>query len=116
MFWTPEVAHGLDAGYYLPLLADRQTIMPPQHYASDGTPEYMAFVNQRLTDLEAVRDDPVVLWEAMRRYQITHIFIGARPTYLDAAQFLAHPDLFELLYDQNNVYVFAVRAAAKEGG
>src|SRR5690349_6453894 len=47
-FWTPGIAHGLDGGYILPLLAARQTIMPPQHYASDGSMEYRDLINQRL--------------------------------------------------------------------
>jgi hypothetical protein len=109
-FWTPLVAHGLEAGYYLPLLAARQTIMPLQNYASDGTTEYRGFINQRLQDLAAATDAHA-LWQTMRAYDITHIYIGKRPTGLDPQTFLADPADFELLYDKDGVWIFGVRTA-----
>jgi hypothetical protein len=107
-FWTPGVAHGLDGGYYLPLLAHRQTIMPPQHYASDGSAEYRAFVVKRLHDLDAAQDAEA-LWAVLNEYGISHIYIGVRDTPLDPAFFLARPDLFVPLYDQDSVWIFQVR-------
>ena len=106
-FWTPEVAHGLDGGYYLPLLAARQTIMPPQHYASDGSGDYRAFVNQRLHDLDAAQDADV-LWAVLKQYAITHVYIGVRKTQLDPAFFAARPDLFVPRYEQDGVWIFQV--------
>ena len=44
-FWTPIVAHGLDTGYWIPLLAYRQTTLPVKTCASDGSLEYMELVN-----------------------------------------------------------------------
>ncbi len=111
-FWTPTVAHGLDAGYYLPLLAGRQTIMPLQNYASDGTMEYRIFVNQRLRDLAAAPDSHA-LWQQMNAYGITHLYIGVRDTELNPQTFLDNPNDFELLYDQGDVWVFAVRPPAQ---
>jgi hypothetical protein len=108
-FWTPEVAHGLDGGYFLPLLAGRQTIMPPQHYASDGSAEYRLFINERLRALHAAQDVDA-LWATMQRYGITHIYIGVRPTGLDPASFAARPDLFRPLYAAEGVTIFQVVA------
>jgi hypothetical protein len=107
-FWTPGVAHGLDGGYYLPLLAARQTIMPPQHYASDGSGEFRNLVNQRLHDLTAAQDADT-LWQVMNNYAITHVYIGVRKTPLDPGFFAARPDLFVPLYEQDGVRVFQVR-------
>lgn len=109
-FWTPTVAHGLEGGYYLPLLAARQTIMPLQNYASDGTMEYRTLVNQRLRDLASAPDSHA-LWQTMQQYGITHVYIGERPTPVDPHLFLDNPQDFELLYDGGNVWVFAVRNA-----
>lgn len=106
-FWTPEVAHGLDGGYYLPLLAARQTIMPPQHYASDGSGDYRALINQRLRDLDAAQDADA-LWRVLQQYAITHVYIGVRGTPLDPAFFAARPDLFVPLYEQAGVWIFQV--------
>ncbi len=112
-FWTPFVAHGLDGGYFLPLLAGRQTVMPPQHYASDGTLEYRTFVNQRVRDLHAAEahapQDVHALWQVLHQYGISHVYIGVRATQLDAAWFAARPDLFTLLYQQDGVTIYAVR-------
>jgi hypothetical protein len=112
-FWTPYVAHGLDGGYFLPLLAARQTVMPPQHYASDGTLEYRAFINQRLHELHAAQNAAPeaadALWHVLRAYGITHVYIGVRATDLDPAWFAARPDLFTPLYDQDGVAIFAVQ-------
>jgi hypothetical protein len=108
-FWTPTVAHGLEGGYYLPLLTGRQTIMPLQNYASDGTMEYRRMVNQRLRDLAAA-PDAHALAQVMRDYGITHVYIGVRPTPVNAQSFLDDPDDFELLYDENDVRIFALRA------
>jgi hypothetical protein len=106
-FWTPEVAHGLDGGYFLPLLAGRQTIMPPQHYASDGSAEYRVFINERLRALHAARDVDA-LWAAMQLYGITHLYIGVRPSGLDPAYFAGRPDLFLPLYAVEGVTIFQV--------
>jgi hypothetical protein len=108
-FWTPTVAHGLEGGYYLPLLAGRQTIMPLQNYASDGTAEYIHRVNQRLRDLNAAADAPS-LAQTMRAYGITHVYLGERPTPVNPQTFLDDPADFELLYDADHVLIFAVRA------
>lgn len=114
-FWTPTVAHGLEAGYYLPLLAGRQTIMPLQNYASDGTMEYRSLVNQRLRDLAAA-PDMHTLAQTMRAYGISHVYIGARPTHLNPQSFVDAPADFDLLYNEGGVWIFAVRPAALQGG
>jgi hypothetical protein len=105
-FWTPVVAHGLDAGYYLPLLAGRQTIMPPQNYLNDS-PDQAELINRRIRDLTAAQD-PAAQWGVMRRYGITHVYIGARPTQLDPQVYLSRSDLFSQLYAADGVYIFAV--------
>lgn len=114
-FWTPTVAHGLEGGYYLPLLAGRQTIMPLQNYASDGTMEYRVLVNQRLRDLAAATEGHA-LRQTMQRYGISHVYIGERPTHLSPQFFLDNPADFELLYDQGGVWIFAVRGPEQAEG
>ena len=106
-FWTPIVAHGLDAGYWIPYLADRQTTLPPQMYASDGSAEYMAMINTRARELihaSSISD----AHNLMVNYGITHVYIGNRPSSLSAQEFLQHADLFELLYNDGQVWIFRV--------
>jgi len=106
-FWTPEVAHGLDAGYWIPYLAGRETVLPPQLYKSDGTPTYARSVNARARRL-AEASDILELHALLKEYDITHIYIGERPTPLEAKSFKSHPSLFHLLYEDDGVHIFEV--------
>ena len=104
-FWTPLVAHGLDAGYWLPYLAQREVTVPLEPYASDGSPEYMAFVNRRARDLVEA-DTPEQLWQRMTNYDVTHVYLGNRPANRRADFFLGDPAHFRLLHSQNGVWIF----------
>jgi hypothetical protein len=104
-FWTPVVAHGLDAGYWIPLLAERQTILPPEPYGSDGSAAYMQVVNQRARALLEA-STPQDLWERMQEYGVTHVYVGKRDTYLNADFFLQAPAYFQPLYSVDGVWVF----------
>jgi hypothetical protein len=104
-FWTPLVAHGLDAGYWLPFLAQREVTIPLEPYASDGSSEYIAFVNRRARELIEA-DTPEQLWQVMKKYNVSHIYLGSRPANLQADFFLSDPDDFRLLYSENGVLVF----------
>jgi hypothetical protein len=104
-FWTPVVAHGLDAGYWIPLLANRQATLPVQTYASDGSPEYRELVNQRARRLHT-SETPEQLWETMGEYDVTHVYIGKRPTGLKPEFFLGDASHFQVLYSRDGVWVF----------
>jgi hypothetical protein len=104
-FWTPIVAHGLDAGYWIPYLAGRETILPPQNYPSDGSTEMVSLVNQRAEALSEAAD-PESLWDVMRYYSITHVYIGKRHTDLQPGFFLARPDRFKSIYSRDDVWIF----------
>ena len=106
-FWTPLVAHGLDAGYWLPFLATRQTTIPPETYASDGSAEYMSSINQRAHELLEA-GTPGQLWRVAVKYGVTHIYIGRRPTYLRPEFFLTDPAHFNTLYSEDGVWIFEV--------
>lgn len=108
LFWTPLVAHGIDAGYWLPLLTGYQTIMPPQIYASDGEENYIHFINQRLVDLQMAQT-PQKFWETLLTHQITHIYQGSQ-NHNDAGRFSNHPEYFSVLYHHEGVWIFEVNA------
>ncbi len=107
-FWTPIVAHGLDAGYWIPYLADRQTTLPPQNYAVDGDKDFMALVNERARALSQA-NTMETLYSALTYFDVTHVYIGERPAYLQGELFTEFPSLFDLQYHQGNVWIFAVR-------
>jgi hypothetical protein len=80
--------------------------MPPQNYLNDS-PDQAELINRRIRDLTAAQD-PAAQWGVMRRYGITHVYIGARPTQLDPQVYLSRSDLFSQLYAADGVYIFAV--------
>jgi hypothetical protein len=106
-FWTPVVAHGLDGGYWIPFLADRQTTIPPEVYSSDGSSALIASTNQLLVALAQVTAAPQ-MWQLLRQHQVTHVYLGNRPTYLQPEFFDADPAHFKLLYTGDHVWIYAV--------
>jgi hypothetical protein len=104
-FWIPYSAHGLDAGYWIPYLTGRETVIPPQIYGSDGSSEYIIFIYNRLKDLLAQRS-PDDFWSTAQKYQVTHIYIGKRQTDLDPVFFLSDPEHFDVEYHEGGVWIF----------
>jgi hypothetical protein len=111
-FWTPYLVHGLDAGYWIPYLANRETILPPEPYLSDGELTYINFVNSRAHDLSQ-QPDAEALHTLLNKYDATHIYIGNRQAYLNHTEFEALPSRYELIYDREEVWIF--RAIPLEG-
>jgi hypothetical protein len=106
---------GSDGGWWLPLLAGRQTTLPPLTYSSEEGPrsDYHEWINALQAELEAKGiDDPDVLDELEAR-GVTHVYIGQRqgrvnysgPHVLDSAQFLASPN-FRPVYHEDRVWIF----------
>ncbi len=104
-FWTPVVAHGLDAGYWIPLLAHREATVPLQTYASDASPEYRELVNRRARDLLAA-ETPERLSQTMAEYGVTHVYVGNRPTDLEPNFLLGDPSHFRVVYSEDGAWVF----------
>ena len=104
-FWLANAAIGTDAGYWLPLLAGRETTMPPM-YASDAEPEYIAQVNALARAAEVAPTAPDTL-AMMRAAGVTHVYIGQRGGSLRPEVLAADPH-FRPIYHQGPVWVLAV--------
>jgi len=106
--WQGELRVGTDAGYWIPLLAQRRTNMPPVVYYQ-GDPAYREAINALAGAVEAAEsaDDPNLL-ERLARNGFTHVYVGWRggklePKWLDDS---AH---FELIYQRGATRVYAIR-------
>jgi len=105
---------GSDAGWWLPLLAERATTLPPLNYLSEEGPrqDYVQWVNGLVATVQSSPLDEEAI-SALRAHGVTHVFIGQRhgrvnydgPHVLEPAQFAANP-LFRLIYHQDRVWVF----------
>jgi hypothetical protein len=114
---------GTDAGWWLPLLAGRTTLVPPM-YAAFGERESVPGSQQRLMEMGKAlaahpAPDPAGV-AALCRAGVTHVYIGqrkgmigrsARNVDFDPQALAASPD-FQTLYHSENVWVFALTPGA----
>jgi hypothetical protein len=108
---------GADAGWWIPLLAHRQTTMPPQYALLNEMPSQPGYL-QRVTRLVIdLRESPPATPEGQRilcENGISHLYVGQAqgrvgspppaPLFLPAD--LAASPAFETLYHQDRVWVF----------
>jgi len=106
-FWTPVLSHGLDAGYWIPLLTSRQATVPIETYAGDGTPAQIDLINQRARDLVDASSAPA-LGQRLAQYGVDYYYVGARRTDFDPGPFLGDTAHFKLVYEKDGVWIFAV--------
>jgi len=109
---------GSDGGWWLPLLSQRQTTLPPLTYGSEGGPhpDYIQWINALTTEIQnkgIAHPDVLAL---LRARGITYVYIGQRqgrvnyggPYVLDPQQLLADPN-FRLAYHQDRVWIFQIQ-------
>lgn len=108
---------GSDGGWWLPVLAHRQTTLPPLTYSAERgpRPDYQQWINGLSTEvLDKGLDHPDV--QAMLQERgVTYAYIGQRqgqvnysgPLLLQPDQLRASP-YFRLLYHQDRVWLFQV--------
>jgi hypothetical protein len=123
------LAAGSDAGWWLPLLAGRQTTLPPLPYGSErGVGDSLAVYTSTVGMWEVLRGAPildvaprkVVLSSAeslavLRRNAVTHVYIGAESAperdgidHIDADA-LRTSASFALIYERDGVLIFALK-------
>ncbi|HLF24921.1 MAG TPA: DUF6541 family protein [Anaerolineae bacterium] len=101
---------GSDAGYWLPLLANRAAVVVPMVYPSElsTVPDLAERIvaldrlNGHLTSLEALA--------LLRQEGITHVYIGQRGGPLSEAE-MESTSHFKLAYTNRSVYIFEFVAA-----
>ena len=108
---------GSDGGWWLPLLARRDSTLPPLLYASESgpAPDYRQWVNALPRAIQQKGlEDPGVL-AMLRDRGVTHVYLGQQqgtvgyngPMTLQAAQLAANPH-FKAVYHEDRVWIFEV--------
>jgi hypothetical protein len=103
--FLPKYVTGSDAGYWLPVLANRRTVLPPLFYTSERASEpdlverlvTLDRLEGHLTSLEALA--------ALKREGVTHVYVGQRSGPIAVGELLASP-AFTLEYQSGSVFVF----------
>lgn len=107
---------GADAGWWLPLLAGRPTILTPLN-TSFEQPTNLAeneTIQQLIAALQAQTKPTSEVKKLLQSLGVTHIYIGQQQGQVNAASPLLDPQAFdsapgyELVYRQDRVWIFAV--------
>ena len=104
--WQEGIYVGTDGGYWIPLLAGRETTLPPAIYGF-GSPEYIAWVNNLARVVAGPNldlDDEGVL-QLLRGRGVTHVYIGARGGNI-RPQMLVDSPHWHLVYSNGAVWIF----------
>nr|WP_290669030.1 hypothetical protein [Ardenticatena sp.] len=110
--WQYDIYVGSDGGYWLGVLTDRQSIVPPALYTVSGSPEWVRERNALLeTWARAEGLDDLELLEQLRAAGITHIFIGAKNAHW--AEPPANAPL-ELVFQHGRTRIYAFRESVVE--
>jgi hypothetical protein len=103
-FWRPTVVEGRDAGWWLPLLANRNSSVPTQLYFRDASPDYILQTNRLFQSLNT----PISvsqMYSILQAHNIRYIYIGQRPTLLQPYQFL-NSAYYRPIYHAAGVWIF----------
>jgi hypothetical protein len=114
---------GSDAGWWLPLLAHRQTTVPPLLYIAEQGPRpaYRQWVNEVYTTLYTYGIDHPATLELLRERDITHVYIGQQQGTVGyngteqrlVAEQLDNSPHFRTVYHHDQVWVFALQPEEK---
>jgi hypothetical protein len=104
-FWQGNLYAGTDGGYWLPILARRQTTLPPVHYfyTDQATQDAINRLAETIANTDNL-DDPALRAE-LRQRGITHIYLGAQGGKLDLEKLRALTVLREI-YNRGRVHIF----------
>lgn len=118
-FPNPEAVVGSDGGWWLPLLAHRQTTLPPLLYISEQgpQPDYRTWINQVYATINAHGVSSPETLAILREHGVSHVYIGqeqGRVGYNGADQMIGPEILlaspyFRQVYHQDHVWIFALQ-------
>ena len=111
--WDFESWFGSDAGYWLPVLAQRWVDIPPLFYAT-GPADQAQAVNRAASQTSHLAADPARLANLADRMDAKYVFIGARGGDLDPAS-LVRSGYFRTVY-RDGAWVLEVSTTGGDGG
>lgn len=106
--WISGSFRGIDGGYWIPLVAERESILPPGLYPWVMPRERAASTTRLLTSwYEAQQKGDTAVVEQLRRAGVTHVYFGpANRTAIRAA--MAAVPIASRIYDEDGVQIYAL--------
>jgi hypothetical protein len=115
--YNDSVIVGFDAGWWLPLLAERNTTLPPITYNSEKgpRPDYQDWINHLYSELNSKGIHHPDVMEMILDRKVSHIYIGqlhhrANSTELNPIHhdILLNSDLFNPIYHKDRIWIFEI--------
>ena len=108
---------GSDAGWWLPMLAKRETTQPPINYGMEQgfDQDFVHYTNQLISEIQVKGISHQDVLEELYVREVTNIYIGQQqgqvnangPPLLRVDDLLKDPN-FRLIYNQDRVWIFEV--------
>lgn len=104
---------GIDAGYWIPVLAHRGSVTYPLIYSFENLldPDYVERIHAFAQAQSDLASEPGI--RALEALKVTHVYLGKKGGPIDPAPLLAS-ERFQLIYDQDGVMIFQVFTADDE--
>lgn len=122
-FFVNEVTlAGADGGWWLPILAQRNTTLPPMLYISEqgAYPGYTQHINELANTIEAYGVEHPTTLAMLRERAVTHVYIGQRQGSVGRVEPALRPEtllaspFFAPVYHEDRVWIFEVMPEAYE--
>jgi hypothetical protein len=108
---------GSDGGWWLPLLAERQTTLPPLTYGSERgpRPDYILWVDKLTSEIQNKGITHPEVMALLRERGVKYVYVGQRqgrvnydgPYVLNPEKLLSS-SFFRVIYHQDRVWIFEV--------
>lgn len=105
--WQYGIYRGTDGGWWIPLLSDRQTILPPGIQYDQGNYDYKTVVADIAEEVLALEGCEKDFWQFVVKHNITHIYIGARGGPLKS-QWFDQCQGVQRIYMGLNVHIYRI--------
>jgi hypothetical protein len=103
--WQGGTYVGTDGGYWIPLLAGRDTVLPPVVYIY-GSAEYVRGINNLAEDIVAIESfDEESTRQLLNDNGVTHVYVGARGGGI-TPQMLMDSPYYRPVYSNGAVWIF----------
>jgi len=98
---------GSDGGWWIPLLARRQTNLPPANYMYERMPAEAWTALYDLAEIEPDQVNSPQVLAVLQHYHVDHVYLGAKGGRFQPEDFQI--PAYVRLYDQEGVTIFAIQ-------
>ncbi len=108
--WGYGLYAGNDGGFWITPITGRKTLPPPVLYGVGDAANWqnVEAINAQLKQITGASSDPGRLAQAMKQAGVRYLYLGARGGIF-SAEILRNSSAFNVLYNQNGVWVVEVR-------